>query len=164
MIAQRGKFSVAGASLIGNVIVLAAAILWAATSVASKPMLNHTSAIRLAFYAMFLTLPIHWILAIPCLDELETVFNPWTFAAVFYSGFFSTGVAYALWNHCIGKVGAPHAAIYQNVIPLVTVIGAWWMINEIPTLLQLAGGVLIIVGLIVMRRSRQRPSKSKASG
>ena len=163
VISQRDEFSVSGATFVGNMIVLAAALLWAAASVASKPMLNHLSAIRLAFYAMFLTLPIHWLLAVPSLHLFWDAMDPWTFAAIFYSGFFSTGVAFAMWNDGIGKVGAPHAAIYQNVIPLVAVIGAWLMIGEIPTALQLCGGGLIIAGLLVMRQSRRGSGNTSAS-
>ena len=155
VITQRGELAISGASFYGNLIVLAAALAWASASVASKPMLNHVSAIRLAFYSMFLTLPIHWALAIPNWQDFPKAFEPWTFASIFYSGFFSTGVAYAMWNDGIKKVGAPHAAVYQNVIPLVALIGAWFMIDEVPVALQLWGGASIIAGLVVMRRGRQ---------
>ena len=59
-----------------------------------------------------------------------------------------------MWNYGVQKLGAPHAAIYQNVIPLVAVISAWWMIGETPLSFQILGGALIIGGLVLMRRSR----------
>jgi len=111
VISQGGELSIAGATVSGNLIVLAAALVWATASVASTPMLKHVS----------------------------------------------TGVAYAMWNDGIKKVGAPHAAVYQNVIPLVALIGAWLINNEVPVALQLWGGASIIAGLIVMRRGRERP-------
>jgi len=155
VIAQKNEFSASAATLAGNLIVLAAAVAWSVASVVSKPLLNHISAIRLAFFSIAVTLPLHWLLAMPNLQQdLTASFEPWTFAAILYSGFFSTGVAYAMWNYGVQKVGAPHAAIYQNVIPLVAVISAWWMIGEVPLSLQIWGGALIIAGLIVMRRSR----------
>lgn len=157
VISQRGGFSAAGATFVGNMIVLAAALAWSIASVVSKPLLNHVSAIRLAFFSVTLTLPVHWLLAVPKLHEdFANAFEPWTFGSILFSGFFSTGVAYAMWNYGVQKVGAPHAAIYQNVIPLVALLGAWLMINEIPVALQLWGGVLIIAGLVVMRRSRNK--------
>lgn len=155
VIAQKGEFSTSGANLAGNLIVLAAALAWSLASVVSKPLLAHISAIRLAFFSIVITLPIHWFLAIPNLQQhFVSVFETWTIASILFSGVFSTGVAYAMWNYGVQKVGAPHAAIYQNVIPLVAVVGAWWMINEVPMLLQIWGGALIIAGLVVMRRSR----------
>ena len=155
VIAQKSEFSTSAATFSGNLIVLAAALAWALSSVVSKPLLNHISAIRLAFFSIVVTLPIHWLLAIPNFQtDFAAAFEPWTFAAILYSGFFSTGVAYAMWNYGVQKLGAPHAAIYQNVIPLVAVVGAWVLIQEIPVVLQLWGGALIIGGLIVMRRSR----------
>lgn len=157
VIAQKGEFSASAVTLTGNLIVLAAALAWSISSVVSKPLLNHVSAIRLAFYAIAVTLPLHWLLAIPHLQQdFIAAFEPWTFASILYAGFFSTGVAYAMWNYGVQKVGAPHAAIYQNVIPLIAVIGAWILIHEVPSALQLFGGALIIAGLVVMRRSRSR--------
>lgn len=155
VIAQKGEFNTSAATIAGNLIVLGAAIAWSASSVATKPLLNHLSAIRLAFYSVLITLPLHWLLAIPNLQtDLANSFEPRTFASILYSGFFSTGIALAMWNYGVQKVGAPHAAIYQNVIPLVAVAGAWLLIGEVPLSLQIGGGLLIIAGLIVMRRSR----------
>ena len=155
VIAQKAEFSAAAATITGNLIVLGAAIAWSVSSVATKPLLNHISAIRLAFWSVLITLPLHWLLAIPKLKtDFAGAFEPWTFGAILYSGFFSTGIALAMWNYGVQKVGAPHASIYQNVIPLVAVVGAWLLIGEVPLSLQIWGGALIIVGLIVMRRSR----------
>jgi drug/metabolite transporter (DMT)-like permease len=155
VIAQKGEFSTSGVNLAGNLIVLAAALAWSVASVVSKPLLNHISAIRLAFFSIIVTLPLHWLLATPNLqNDFAPAFEPWTIAAILFSGIFSTGVAYAMWNYGVQKLGAPHAAIYQNVIPLVAVVSAWWMIGETPLMFQIWGGVLIIGGLVLMRRSR----------
>ena len=155
VIAQQGEFSASGANLVGNLIVLVAALAWAISSVVSKPLLNHISAIRLAFFSIIVTLPLHWLLAVPKLQsDFAAAFEPWTIASILFSGVFSTGVAYAMWNYGVQKLGAPHAAIYQNVIPLVAVISAWWMIGETPLSFQILGGALIIGGLVLMRRGR----------
>jgi len=155
VIAQKGEFSASDANLAGNLIVLGAALAWSVSSVVSKPLLNHISAIRLAFFSIIITLPVHWLLAIPNLNrDFAAAFEPWTISAILFSGVFSTGIAYAMWNYGVQKLGAPHAAIYQNVIPLVAVAGAWFLIQETPVALQLWGGALIIGGLIVMRKGR----------
>ena len=155
VIGQKGEFSTSGVNLVGNLIVLVAALAWAVSSVVSKPLLNHISAIRLAFFSILVTLPLHWLLAVPNLQsDFSATFEPWTITSILFSGVFSTGIAYAMWNYGVQKLGAPHAAIYQNVIPLVAVISAWWMIGETPLSFQIWGGVLIIGGLVLMRRGR----------
>ncbi len=155
VISQRGGFTASAATFAGNLIILGAALCWSLAAVVSKPLLNYVSAIRLAFYSIVFTLPIHWLLAFPNLDtDFAKSFEPWTFASILSSGFFSTGIAYAMWNYGVKIVGAPHAAIYQNVIPLVALASAWFMINEVPVALQIWGGAMIIAGLVVMRRSR----------
>lgn len=154
VILQKNEFSGSAATQSGNLIVLLAALAWSFASVVSRPLLNYVSAIRLAFFSVALTLPVHFLLAAGELPrDWSAAFEPWTFAAILFSGFFSTGVAYAMWNYGVQKIGAPHAAIYQNVIPLVAVVSSWWLIGEIPLALQLWGGGLIIGGLVIMRRS-----------
>ena len=155
VISQKGEFGASGVNLAGNLIVLGAALAWATSPVVSKPLLNHISAIRLAFFSIIVTLPLHWLLATPNLQsDFIRSFEPLTIGAILFSGVFSTGVAYAMWNYGVQKLGAPHASIYQNVIPLVAVVSAWWMIGETPLMFQIWGGALIIGGLVLMRRSR----------
>lgn len=157
VILQKGEINASAATQAGNLIVLLAAFAWSFASVVSRPLLNYVSAIRLAFFSVMLTLPVHWWLSMQHLQQdFNAAFEPWTFMSILFSGFFSTGVAYAMWNYGVQKIGAPHAAIYQNVIPLVAVISSWWLIGEIPLSLQIWGGVLIIGGLVIMRRSAKK--------
>ena len=72
--------------------------------------------------------------------------------AMLYSGIFSTGIALVMWSFGVKILGASHASIYSNLIPLIALLLGWMCLNEIPTALQITGGVMIICGLLVMRR------------
>ena len=72
--------------------------------------------------------------------------------AVAFSGLLSTGLAYSLWNLGIRHVGPSRTAIYTNLVPVITLLSRVWMLGESVTGWQLSGGVLVLAGLLVMRR------------
>lgn len=153
---QKGGISFESENLIGNLLVLVAAIAWAIGAVVSRPMLNYVSPIRLAFYATAMTLPLHY--SMPFVVSNSTGFAGFTapdvVACILYSGIFSTGLAYAMWNYGVQKLGASYASVYQNLVPLVALIAAWIFLGETISTIQLVGGTLIIAGLFITRRIR----------
>ena len=145
--------------LISTAIVLAAALAWALGAVVSRPMLRFVSPILLAFYATAGTLPIHFLM--PLLMDSPSINEIWDLkilACILYSGVFSTGLAYAMWNYGVQQIGPSHAAVYQNLVPLVALIAAWFFLRETISPTQILGGAMIIFGLYITRRLRPRPN------
>jgi len=141
------------AASVGNLIMLSAAVLWGIATVLIRQALNTVSPIRLAFLMTLIVLPAHWLLAWPYLSSWDAA--DWTiWVAVVYSGVFSTGIAYALWNLGIKLVGPSHAAAFQNAAPVIALVASWLTLSEPVLATQLIGGPLIIGGLVVMRRYR----------
>ena len=66
----------------------------------------------------------------------------------------STGLAYYLWNLAVRRVGPSQTAAFSNLVPFVALVAAFLLLREPITLPQLLGGVLIVSGLVVMRRGR----------
>jgi len=150
-----GEVNFSSQFFLGNLLILTAAICWAGGTVISRPILQSITPLRLAFYSSALTMPLHLLIAaaeIPA--ALPLVCKPSTLAAIIYSGIFSTGIAYATWHAGVRALGGSHAAVYQNVVTLVAVIGGWIVLQEQPLLSQVLGGVLTVAGLFLMRRGR----------
>lgn len=138
--------------VVGNLLVSMAAFSWALASVVSRPIMKNTSPVALAFWGVAGTLPLHIGLAWQTLpDAWSAMTQPRLMSAMLYSGIFSTGLAIAMWNYGVKQLGAAHAAGFQNLVPVIALIASWLLIGEVPFLLQLLGGILIIGGLIVMR-------------
>ena len=143
-------------SITGNMLVAAATFAWALGSVGSRPIMKQVSPIGLAFAGVAIAVPFHFLVAAHALDEIGKFFTDgWLLLSLLFSGAFSTGLAYAFWNFGVKTLGTSHAAIYQNLVPFVALIASWFLIGEIPVWMQLVGGVVIIVGLVVMRKNRQ---------
>ena len=150
---RKDGLDISNAASMGNLIILLAALLWALATVLTRQALTSISPILLAFLMMAIALPGHWVLAWPKLASWQAADQTVWLAAI-YSGVFSTGIAYALWNLGIKLVGPSHAAAYQNVAPVIALIASCLTLGEqiLPT--QIIGGPLIIGGLIIMRRNR----------
>lgn len=151
-----GEVSLASRYFIGNLVMLCAALTWATGTVVSRSILQTMRPLRLTFISCALTTPFHLMLAIPSIsEEIPKLLQPTTFAALAYSGIFSTGIAYATWNAGVRAVGGSHAAVYQNVVTLVAVVGGWFILKEQPYAAQIVGGLFIVLGLFLMRRGRR---------
>lgn len=141
--------------LIGNVLSLVAALAWAGGTVFSRPLLRTISPTQLSACSATIGLPFHLALAwlalpasLPMLQETSMQL------CLLYSGVLSTGLALAMWSFGVKTAGAAQAAIFQNLTPLFAISAAWLWRGETITLGQTVGGVMIIGGLILMRRSR----------
>lgn len=143
------------APVIGNLIVAAAALCWSLGTVWSRPLMRQIDPLPLAFCGVAIAVPFHFLIIPSGISELGTfITDPWLGGALLYSGALSTGIAYMFWNQGIQILGTAHGAIYQNLVPIVALVAAWFLIGEIPVLLQLLGGFLIITGVLVMRQNR----------
>ena len=117
--------------------------------------MNSTSPLALAFCGVLLAVPLHYVVASHALPQMQRFFSdPVLAAAVLFSGAFSTGIAYALWNFGVKILGTSHAAVFQNLVPFFALLAGWPLLGEIPVWLQIAGGLIIVTGLVIMRRNR----------
>jgi len=157
---ESGSVSVSGEHLRGNLFILAAAVIWAAATVTSRPLLQQVSPLQLAFWSTFLTTPVHLLLNVSKLPGAVPRLLEWpTFAGLLFSGLLSTGLAYVTWHYGVRVVGASHASAFQNVVTLVGVVGGWALFGEQITPTQWLGGLAIVYGLLLMRKGRSSASQ-----
>ena len=141
------------ASLRGDLLVLGAALAWAFGAVVSRRLLDDVSPLRLAYLFALIALPFNWAVAIPTHDWSTLGSLPPAFwGAVVYSGVFSTGVAYVLWNQGLVALGPARTAVYVNLVPVIAIVLAWVTLGEHIGGVQLVGAALVIGGLASSQR------------
>ena len=154
---QKGDVAAGSEHLWGNLLILGAALLWSAGTVYSRPLMKRISPMQLSASAAVIALPMHLLVAATreqnSMAALQSV-DLWLI--ILYAGVLSSGLALPMWNYGVRHAGAAHAAIIQNVIPLIAIVAAWITRGETATAEQLLGGTLIIGGLFTMRRSRRQ--------
>jgi len=138
---------------LGDVIVFFATSLWGFYMVVAKPMMR-----RLSPYALTaITTTIGALLLLPA-AALELHLQPaniWrrdAILAFLYLGIFPSFLSFLIWNRSIRTFGPSRASLAYNTLPLFAVILAGVFLGETLKLYQLAGGAIIIAGVIIGTR------------
>lgn len=130
--------------------VLAAAVVQGVYHLAAKPLPGRYTGVELACYAMgagtaFL-LPL-----VPAAVHGLTTAPARATAAVVYLGLLPSAVGFVVWGYGVARhtVATATAALY--LVPVVAVLVAYVWLGEVPGLLELAGGLVSIGGVLLIR-------------
>jgi drug/metabolite transporter (DMT)-like permease len=153
-----GRVDLSADVFLGNLLLLGGAMVWAMYTVLSRPIMDRgVSATGLAFFGMLISLPALWGLGAWSWSETDwSQVGALEWGALLFSGGLSTGAAYAWWNVAVCAIGPAQTAMWNNLVPIIAVIAGAILLGEAIGLAQIGGGVLILAGLYVMRRARQR--------
>lgn len=139
--------------LVGDLFILGAVASWVAWTTESRPFAVEHGGVRTAAWAIIAggvwMVPVapfvvtsDKLVAIPALGW-------WCIA---YLVFFTSLVAYALWNYALSRTDASRVAIFANLQPVATALLAWVVLGEQLTWVGAAGGVLVLLGVRLAQR------------
>lgn len=77
---------------------------------------------------------------------------------------FSTIIAFLSFNYALSQIPASQASVFLNAVPAVTVIGAWIYLKETITLLQVMGGLIIVLALYLANKSEHAGAARNQTG
>lgn len=142
-----------GATLAGDLIMLAAALSWAVFTVGSRPYIKKYGPVPYAAWSLWIATPILVVLGMPQLRALGLGSLGWReWGVVVYAGGLSISLAFVLWNLGVRLLGNAQTAIHQNAVPVVTLAVSWPLLGEVPAGVQVAGAALILVSVRLARR------------
>ncbi len=142
-----------GATLGGDLVMIAAAVSWAGFTVGSRRYIAKYGAILYAAWSLWVGTPILIALGLPDLRAMDlSALGLVEWAVVVYAGAFSISVAFVLWNVGVRRLGNAQTAIYQNAVPVVALALSWPLIGEVPAALQLVGAAIILVSVRITRK------------
>jgi drug/metabolite transporter (DMT)-like permease len=137
----------------GNLLAVGMASTWAAYSVSIAPLMATYSPHRISavvLVAMWIPLV---AIASPQLADQRVEGLGWSvWAGLAYAIVGPLVLTNVLWFTAIGRVGPSHATIFGNLLPFAAAVLAVLLLDESLTAGQVAGGALIGVGIVVVRR------------
>lgn len=151
-------------SLEGSLLALGGGISWGLGVVLAKIMFqrHRPSVLNLTTWQMFLgallTLPVTWLL-----PQQAIVWGPDLYWGIGYMAILASALGWWLWLSVVQRVSATVAGMSSLGVPVLTVILAWLLLGERPTLLELVGVTLIMLGLIVINLPNGGGGKAAAS-
>jgi drug/metabolite transporter (DMT)-like permease len=138
-------------SVLGVLLCLAAALLYAAGVVAQKPALRHASALQVTAFGCL----VGTVACLPFTGRLvsEVGRAPLTATAnLVYLGLFPTALAFSTWAYALSRTTAGRMGATTYAVPALVVVMSWVILGEVPALLSLLGGGLCLTGVALSRR------------
>jgi drug/metabolite transporter (DMT)-like permease len=146
-----------GSSVLGVALCLVAAVAYAAGVVTQKPALRHGSALQITTYSCLIgtaaCLPFSGVLVSEAADApLSATLN------MVYLGIFPTALAFTTWAYALARTTAGKMGATTYAVPALVVLMSWLLLDEVPALLTVGGGLLCLAGVAV---SRMRPQTGR---
>jgi drug/metabolite transporter (DMT)-like permease len=151
-----GKGNILNIDLIenkGDLLVLGSAFTWGVYSMVNKKISLSYSPLMTILYLFLMML----IIIIPFnlnSATLNSVINlsliGWI--SILFLGLFCSGVAYVIWARALRDMESAKVGAFLYFEPFVTVLAAWFFLNEVITLIMILSGLLITVGVFIVNK------------
>jgi drug/metabolite transporter (DMT)-like permease len=153
VIFREGLVGAEGTSLLGDLLILIAAVTVGAYTVFSMRVQERHSPLAVATYPTLFGTPLVLLLASPDLAGLDLpAVDAGAWAAVGFSAVFATAFAFAAWQRGISRIGANRVLVYQYLITLTAVLSGVVFFGERLGAGKILGGSVILLGVYLARR------------
>ena len=146
-----------GRDLGGILLGLATAATWAAYSVTVAPLMGSYSPSRMSA----IVIPAAWvalaICGLPQTSEQDWDLGADIWALMLFATLGPLVLTNVLWFRSIHRIGANRATLAANLQPFVAAVLAVVLLSEPLSLLQIAGGMLIAIAILAVRRRAPAP-------
>ncbi len=132
----------------GNLILIATGFVWAFYNFTTEKIVNKYPAITVSFYQTIAGT----ILFLPfTLIERHEWISPTltSSSALLYLGVFCSVIAFMFYNFGLRKLPSSTSVTMMNLVPIFGVILSVLILHETVTLQQLAGGIIVITGVLL---------------
>lgn len=148
-----------GATWKGDLMLIGAAFCWGSYSGSATRLLVKYGALRLTVLTMIAGSAILVPLSLPWLIRQNWLLisrSAWFW--FLYSALLAIVYSYFVWSYALSHIGVARTAVFSNIIPIVALIGAWLLLGEAPSAPQLAGVILVLTGVFIVRYRKPAPA------
>ena len=146
--------SIGGPLGLGELLLLLGVVVWTAYTLMLRSWALPLSPLRLTAWTLYTGTPILVLAGMPQL--LRTDWSGVTmvgWGGLLYSALLSLVAAYILWNGAVAILGASRTSVYQCLVPFLSAIIAFFVLDERPGPLHVAGGLLIVAGVLMAKQT-----------
>ena len=144
-----------GGELVGVLLCALAALVYAVSLIVQKPLMTSLPATEVTAVACAVG-------AVACLPWAGRLADEMAVAPassvwwMVYLGLFPTAIGFTCYAYALNHMPASNLAVTTYLIPVITIVMAWLLLDETPASLAYLGGVVTLVWVAVARR-RPRP-------
>lgn len=145
--------------LIGDVLAVGAAIVWACYSVLTRKISSfgyHTiqTTRRVFAYGIVFMIPVLFLFDFRL--GMERFANPVCLGNIIFLGLGASALCFVTWNMAVKILGAVKTSIYIYLVPVITVATSALILHEKITIISGVGTVLALLGLFLSEYSGKR--------
>lgn len=142
-----------GATLVGDLLILLATLAWSTYSVLARPVVRRYPTMAVTVFSIAVgTVPLV-LAALPTIDiDRLARISARGWIATCVSAIVGIAIPYFIWNYGISRLGSARTSLYAYITPLVALIVAALWLGERVTPQQVAGGALVLAGMLLARR------------
>jgi drug/metabolite transporter (DMT)-like permease len=141
--------------VIGDLVMIAGAVLWASYAIFSKPLLKHYSPLKVTTWAhslgAIMIIPIGWS---QTLNVDWRNLPPLGWGCVLYFAWLAGVYGFVVWYRGVRVIGSQKTMIFQYCVPPVALIVGYFVLREAPSLLQALGVIITLSGVYVASNSK----------
>lgn len=145
--------SIGGPLGLGELLLLLGVVVWTAYTLMLRSWALPISPLRLTAWTLYTGTPILVLAGLPQLWRTEwsgvTIIG---WGGLLYSALLSLVAAYVIWNGAVAKIGASRTSVYQCLVPFLSAIIAFFVLDERPGPLHVIGGLLIVGGVLLAKQ------------
>lgn len=142
-----------GDGLLGDLLALGAALVWAAYSVILKRLNNKYDALTITrktfFYGLLTVLP---LMPSQELSPMSTLMRPDVVANMLFLTLVCSMLAFYVWSVVTKEIGTINSTNYLYLSPIISLIAAAVILGERVGALGLLGCAMILAGVIIVER------------
>ncbi|HKU34947.1 MAG TPA: DMT family transporter, partial [Paenarthrobacter sp.] len=144
------------ADVAGVLLCLLAAVLASVSAILQKPVLRKFTAGQATWFGIM----VGTVCCLPwtgqLVNEVQAAPLPATLGLV-YLGIFPTAIAFTTWAYALSLISAGKLAATTYLVPGTTILISWALLQEVPTIWGLLGGIVCLVGVGLTRRVKKSP-------
>ena len=138
-------------SVLGVVLCLVAAVVYSVSLVLQKPLVARLPAVQVTWLAC----TIGGVVCLPFVGQLVDDTRSASGSDVWwvvYLGVFPTAIAFTTFAYALRTMSASSLGVTTYLVPPITIVMGWLMLDETPPGMAYIGGALALVGVAVARR------------
>lgn len=140
-----------GSDLDGVMLALLAAATYAIGVVCQKVLLRRLTGLEVTCYACWIGV----VVCLPWSGDLADVVQDGatdTLLWIVYLGLFPTALAFSTWAFALRYTDAGKQSLTTFLVPAITTLMAWVLLDEVPPGWAYLGGALCVLGVLLTRR------------
>jgi len=150
------SFGESGGTFLGDLLIMGSVVTASLYIVLTRELTQRVSSFHItAFQVLYATLFFLPLIFIDVFTMDWRGISYQSLGGLMFNVFGSTIGAFLLYNFALTKLSASRSSLFINGIPIVTAAAAWFILGERLTLVQFAGGALVILSVTLTNVSRR---------